>query len=153
MKFLFGLTLVVFPLIPITGPLFAADVRLGGMQLLPGYKHQPLQGFDSTVGEVKKEEGLRIIYEIGRLTKPGAPRIGGSFSDRPKQTPKDKIRWYLEQVVGGQPIHVAYLKDNTLLASFPKKGTNFSVTVRNTGEMAEALLMILTYPDPALKDK
>ena len=119
---------------------------------MPGYKHVPLQGIDSLVGEIKKEGGLRIRYEIGRVTKPGAPRTGGSFSDRAKQADKDKIRWYREQVVGGQPVHLAYRKDNVLLVSFPKKGLNLTVEVQTPGDMADALLMIMTFPDPDVDD-
>ena len=153
MQLIFCLTFGTFLLSPVDGPLFAADARLGGMRLLPGYKHQPLQGIDSIVGKIQKEGGLRIMYEIGGLVKPGAPRLGGSFSDRPKRTPKDEIRWYREQVVGGQPVHVAYRKDNVLLVSFPKKGMNLSATVRTADEMAEALLIILTYPNPIMENK
>ncbi len=105
-----------------TSPALAADAPLAGMRLLPGYKHQPLQGIDSIVGEIKKEDGLRIMYEIGGVVKPGAPRFGGSFSDRPKLAPKDQVRWYLEQTVNGQPVHLAHRKDNVLLVSFPKNG-------------------------------
>jgi hypothetical protein len=133
-------------------PALAADAHLGGMRLLSGYKHQPLQGFDSIVGKISEKDGLQISYEIGYVPKPGAPRFGGSFSDRPKLTPKDKVRWYLEQSVNGQPVHLAHRKDNVLLVSFPKKGMNLSVTVRSADEMAEALLMILTYPNPVAGD-
>lgn len=130
------------------GPTSAADARLGGMRLLKGYKHQALQGFDSIVGKISKKDGLQISYEIGGLPKPGGLRLGGQFSDRPKLTPKNRVRWYLEQTVNGQPVHLAYRKDNILLVSFPKKGMNFTATVRSADEMAEALLMILTYPNP-----
>jgi hypothetical protein len=34
------------------------------------------------------------------------------------------------------------------MVSYPKQGVNFSVTVRSAAEMADALLMILTYPNP-----
>ncbi|MCH7729876.1 MAG: hypothetical protein IH991_25910 [Planctomycetes bacterium] len=153
MKTWFCLTLGTFLVgVMVTSPASAADARLGGMRLLVGYKHQPLQGFDSIVGKIEKEGGLRINYEIGHVPKPGAPRFGGSFSDRPKLTPKDKVRWYREQVVNGQAVHIAYRKDNVLMVSYPKKGMNFSVTIRSTDEMAEALLMILTYPDPVAGD-
>lgn len=147
------LTLGAFLLSFSTSPLFGEDGRLGGMRLLPGYKHQPLQGIDSIVGEIKKENGLRILYEIGGIVKPGAPRFGGSFTDRPKQTAKDRVRWYVEQIVGGQPVHLAYCKDDLLLVSFPEKGLNLSVTVRTADEMAEALLMIMTYPNPVVENK
>ena len=129
----------------------AAD-PLGGMQLLEGYKHVPLQGIDSIVGEIKKEGGLKIVYDIGPVPKPGQPRLGGSFTDRPKNTPAKLRRWYREQTVNNQPVHLAYLKDHTLLVSYPEKGVNFSTAVKTPDEMAEALLMILTYPNPVEMD-
>ncbi|MFQ5809126.1 MAG: hypothetical protein ACE5JM_05860 [Armatimonadota bacterium] len=132
----------------VSGPLLAADAPPGGIRLLPGYEHRPLQGFDSIVGEIRKGDGLQISYEIGGLPRPGGPALGGQFSDRPKLTPKDQVRWYREQTVNRQPVHLAYRKDGFLLVSFPQKGINFRVRVRSADEMAEALLMILTYPGP-----
>jgi hypothetical protein len=147
----FYLMLGVVWLSLMTSGVFAAD-RIGGMRLLPGYKHQPLQGFDSIVGKIAKEGGLQINYDIGALPKPGGLVLGGSFSDRPKLTPKGNLRWYREQVINGQPVHLAYRKDNILLVSYPKNGVNLSVRIRSAEEMAEALLMILTYPDPVAED-
>ena len=132
--------------------LSAADARIGGMRLLPGYAHTPLQGFDSIVGKVAKEGGLQISYDIGAIPKPGGLRFGGMFSDRPKNTPKDQVHWYHEQVVNGQPVHLAHRKDNYLIVSYPNKGVNFSVELKTAADMAEALLMILTYPDTAADD-
>ena len=130
----------------------AADSQIGGMRLLPGYVHQPLQGFDSIVGKITKKGGLVISYEIGGIPKPGGLQLGGQFSDRPKRTPKNQLRWYREQIVNGQPVHLAYRKDNYLLVSYPKKGMNLSVKLSTTEEMVEALLMILTYPNPVAVD-
>ena len=123
-------------------------LAIGGMRLLPGYTHKPLQGFDSIVGEISKKGGLQIRYEIGAIPKPGGIRMGGMFSDRPKSTPKAQLRWYREQVVNNQPVHLAYSKGQILMVSYPLKGINLHVTVRTADEMAEALLMILTYPGP-----
>ena len=135
-------------------PAAADDAHIGGIRLLPGYKHTPLQGFDSIVGEISKQDGLTIKYEIGAIPKPGALLLlGGMFSDRPKSTPKDQVRFYLEQTVNGQPVHLAYRKDNNLLVSYPKKGINLWVTVASADEMAEALLMILTYPNAPIGDE
>jgi|GEM_PF-3779145 len=121
--------------------------QLGGMRLLPGYQHQPMQGHDSIVGRIIKTGGLEIGYEIGRVTEPGTVRTGGSFQDRPKKMPKDHVRWYSEQVVDGQPMHVAYRKDKILFVSFPNKGINFSAKISNADEMADMLMMIMTYPE------
>jgi hypothetical protein len=137
---------VVFMLGLIATDLFAQDGRLGNMQLLPGYTHQTRQGIDSLIGGISKPNGLRFGYEIGRVTKPGRARTGGSFIDGPRQQREDQIRWYREQTVNGQPIHLAYRNDDLLLVSFPHKGLNISVRVRDANEMAEALLMIMTYP-------
>ncbi|MCA9117394.1 MAG: hypothetical protein KDA79_20130 [Planctomycetaceae bacterium] len=133
-------------------PANAAENPLGGMQLLPGYVHQPLQGIDSVVGRITKKDGLTLTYEIGSLPQPGGLRLGGQFSDRPKQVPPAQLRWYREQVVHGQPVHLAYLKDNQLMVSFPLKGMNVHTKVENADEMAEALLMLLTYPGPPAKE-
>lgn len=129
-----------------------AEGNLGGMQLLPGYEHMPLQGIDSIVGKITKQGGLEIFYEIGSLPQPGGFALGGQFSDRPKNYPKDQLQAYYEQTVHGQPVHVAYTKTNQLMVSFPKKGMNLSTTVKNPAEMAEALMMILTYPEPDKKN-
>jgi hypothetical protein len=124
----------------------------GGMRLLPGYAHKPLQGIDSIVGQIVKDDGWKISYEIGRVSKPGQPMIGGGFRDRPKLLPKAKVRWYREQTVSGQPVHLALSKDDTLLVSFPEKGMNFHTKIRSSEQLADALLMILTYPQRATAD-
>ncbi len=151
MKQLLCLTLVT-SLICLTaaGSVAAADAdsAIGGIRLLPGYTHKPLQGFDSIVGEISEKDGLQIRYEIGAIPKPGGLMLGGMFSDRPKSTPKDKLHWYREQVVNGQPVHLAYRKDKVLLVSYPLKGVNFHATIQSTDGFADAMLMLLTYPDP-----
>jgi len=130
-------------------PRNASPAGPGGMRLLPGYTHKPLQGIDSVVGRVVKDAGWIISYEIGRVSKPGRPRMGGDFSDRAKRMPKTKVRWYREQTVNGQPVHMALSKSDTLLVSFPTKGMNFHTTIRSSEQLVDAMLMILTYPQPA----
>jgi len=56
------------------------------------------------------------------------------------------------QTVHGQPVHLAYRKDKILLISYPLKGVNFHVTIQSTDDFADALLRILTYPDPTAAD-
>ncbi len=133
--------------------LLADDTPLGGIRLLEGYKHVPLQGFDSVLGRIEKEGGLAIQYEVGRIALPGRPQIGGSFSDRPKAQPKNELQWYREQTINHQSVHIAYRKDKLLLISFPENGINFSAKISSTNEMADALLMILTYPDSGRKKR
>ena len=131
----------------------AGDDGLGGIRLLPGYKHEKLKGIDSIVGRIVKQNGLTIQYEIGGIPE-GRLRFGGSFTDRPKLTPKKQLKWYREQMVKGQPVHIAYLKNNTLLVSYPKsipkKGINFYAKVNSTEEMVDVLLMLLTFPEAPL---
>jgi hypothetical protein len=133
---------------------FSDDPRIGSIKLLPGYKHEKLQGFDSIVGTIAKPKGkgLTILYDIGAIPK-GAIRFGGSFTDRAKLAPKNQLRWYKEQTIKGDPVHIAYLKDDSLLVAFPKsipgKGINFYTEVKTLEEMTDALLMLMTFP----KDK
>lgn len=129
----------------------AGKAILGGIQLLDGYTHQPLQGIDSVVGRITKEGGLQITYEIGSLPRPGGLRLGGQFSDRPRQMPKEQLQWYREQTINGEPVHLAWTKTNQLMVSYPKRGMNLSAKVTTAEEMADALLMILTIPNPPAK--
>jgi len=129
-------------------PKKASPTGPGGMRLLPGYTHKPLQGIDSIVGQIVKDTGWKITYEIGRVSKPGRPRMGGDFRNRAKLAPKTNVRWYRRQIVGGQPVDIAMQKDNLLLASFPEKGMNFSAKIGSSEHLADAMLMILTYPLP-----
>ena len=133
------------------GASFAADPSPGGMQLLPGYVHTRLQGFDSVPGRIEKKGGLTIQYDIGAIPKLGAPSFGGQFTDHPKSVAAKERQWYKEHQVGGQEVHLAYTKKNALLVSFPESGINFSVEVKNTEEMTDALLMILSYRGVAKK--
>lgn len=125
----------------------ARDSLLGGMNLLPGYEYRPIQGIDSIVGEISKPNGLTISFEKGLVYASGEPRTGGAFLDRPQKLKNSRqIRWYREQIVNGQPVHLAYRNDDWLLVSFPQEGMNLAVVVRDASEMAEALLMIMTCP-------
>jgi len=44
-------------------------------------------------------------------------------------------------------VHLAWTKQKRLLASYPKSGINFSVNVKTFEELADALLIILSYPE------
>jgi len=130
-------------------PKGASPTGPGGMRLLPGYMHKPLRGIDSVVGQIVKDDGWKISYEIGRISKPGRPRMGGDFSDRAKLMGKSRVRWYREQTVNGHPVHLAMSKTDALIASFPTKGMNFHATIKSPEQLVDAMLMILTYPQPA----
>jgi hypothetical protein len=123
----------------------AARPPPGNIKLLPGYVHEPKQGFDSIVGLIEKKGGLTIMYEIGRVAKPGALALGGDFSDRAKNLKEIQRQWYKEQTIAGQAVHIAMAKDGGLYVSFPESGVNFSVMIKTAEDVADALLMILSY--------
>jgi hypothetical protein len=118
----------------------------GNVQLLAGYVHEPLQGIDSIVGKISKKGGLTIQYEIGRVPKPGGLALGGDFSNAAQRLPEKDRRWLKQQVVAGEPVDIAYGKNDVLIVSFPKSGVNFTSTVKTQEELADVLLMVLTYP-------
>ncbi len=131
---------------------WAQEERLGGIKLLPGYKHEPLQGIDSVVGRIVGPKGLVIHYEIGRIPR-GGFAFGGMFVNAAKRVPKQQLRLYREHQVQGHPVHVAYLKNGTLIVTYPKslpgKGVNFRTKVTAPEQMADVLRMLLGFPQGA----
>ena len=126
-----------------------ADSPPGGIRLLPDYTHKTLQGFDSRPGLISKKDGLQIRYDIGRVRKAGLIGLGGDFSDQTKSVPAKDRHWYKEQLISGKRVHLAYTKKGVLRASYPESGINFNVEAKTHEELAEALLIILSYPTPA----
>ncbi|HUQ32208.1 MAG TPA: hypothetical protein VM095_08805 [Pyrinomonadaceae bacterium] len=110
------------------------DLPPGGIKLLPGYQHKTLQGFDTWVGKIWKEGGLEIKYDIGFLA--------GDYAD-PKH--RENFLWYKEQLIEGRRVHCALYKSNSLVVSFPDSSANFTAKVNSQEDIAEMLLMILTY--------
>jgi hypothetical protein len=125
----------------------------GGVQLLDGYAHRALQGFDSQPGEITKKNGLRIMYDIGAIPKPGAPRFGGSYSDWTQRVEKENQRWYREHTINNQPVHLVYTKDKQLTVSYPKGGINFSCEAKTEEDLVDALLITLSYAGKPAKKK
>lgn len=106
----------------------------GGIKLLPGYQHKKLQGIDTRVGRIWKEGGLAIDYDIGRLAGNAA-----------KSQDQASLRWSKEQVVDGRAVQFAFTKDRKLFVTFPQSFANFSASVRSEEDLADMLLMVLTY--------
>jgi hypothetical protein len=117
----------------------------GNIALLEGYAHEPLQGFDSIVGRIAKEGGLSISYEIGRVRQPGQLAIGGDFVDQALAVPAEARAWHAAQTIDSQPVHVTLDKQGMLYVTFPESGANFSVEAKKPAQVAEALLMLLSY--------
>ena len=128
-----------------------------GIQLLEGYKFKRLQAFDAATWAIYKEGGLTIVFEAG-LNQ-------GLWAD-PKKI--DQYAWYREQNLNGRKVKFALIKSglktvwepdqprssetgNILLVTFPLNDSlpdytaNFKAEILNDQEMADALLMILTF--------
>jgi len=118
----------------------------GAMKLLPGYRHTKDPGDVQLTGNIWKERGLDIYYDIGG---------GGSTT----ATRKAKALWYKEQVVNGRVVQLALAvfpsKSRELFVSVPEgsdRFANFHAKVQSEEDVAEMLLMVLTYT-PAGKPK
>jgi hypothetical protein len=59
---------------------------------------------------------------------------------------KDRL-WLKEQSAGGRKVHVAYSKDNRLIVSSASstEGVNFTTVAKTPGDVADVLLMTLTF--------
>jgi hypothetical protein len=112
----------------------------GGIILLPGYQHEKLQGIDTRVGKIKKNDGLTVEYDIGKLA--------GNYAESMKGQEKDLL-WYKEQTVHGRKVQVAFGKDRTLYVTFPETHANFFGKIKSDAELADMLLMVLTYAPEA----
>jgi hypothetical protein len=113
---------------------YGSDPPPGSIKLLSGYKHKTEQGIDTRVGRIWKEDGLTIEYDIGfsagHYAKPGE---------------LDKYSWYKEQVIGKQSLRCALTRDSLLIVTFPDASANFFAKVKRQEDIAEVLLMVLTY--------
>jgi hypothetical protein len=106
----------------------------GNMRLLPGYYHERLQGIDSIVGRIWKENGPSIFYDMG---------YGMSAEEFKASVP---CVWYKEQVTNGKTVQLVLSKERVLYGFFPHDRTSFQGKVTSEEELVEVLLMLLTYP-------
>ncbi|MEZ6057390.1 MAG: hypothetical protein R3C01_11880 [Planctomycetaceae bacterium] len=118
----------------------------GHIQLIQGYKHEPLQGIDSRVGRISRNDGFTINYEQGRVPKENEQfRLGGDFSNAAQHVKKTEGAWYREQTVQGTPMQIAMTKEKLLVVTFPESGINFTTKIEKDTDLAEVLLMLLTF--------
>jgi hypothetical protein len=136
----------------------------GGIHLLDGYSAQRVWAVDARVWEIKGPNHFLINFEAGNESW---------------ATPKDirQYAWYREISIHGHKVRLALVKSglktqwepehnrnlplgNVLLVSYelwkatklyPEHSANFSAKVADQGELADALLMILTF-DPSRED-
>jgi len=138
--------------------LSASDLPLGGMRLIDGYALRRESAVDAAAWRIEKQNGPRIEFESGPSE--------GSWAD-----PKDmkEYTWYRERIVNRHSVRLAPTKPglrtvwdekgdispgNVLLITFLLGGprsantANFKVKIANPAEVADVLLMVLTF-DPA----
>jgi hypothetical protein len=139
-----------------TSNVFAVGPSFGDIKLLDGYKIKKGWAVDAATWTIYKEGGLTIDFEAGMNE--------GLWAD-----PKNRADylWYREQTVNGHRVMLALIKPglktvwepnhqrspefgNILLVTFPLGGqpdhtANFNAEILNKQELADALLMILTF--------
>lgn len=125
------------------------------IRLLPGYAHEPLRGIDSIVGKIGKKDGLQIQYEMGPIPAPGFPRVGGHFVNQASLVPVKDRAWFKEQNTGSRTVYIAYGKDNQLVISSTSttEGINFHTVAKTPEEVADAILMAVTFAQKAKPGK
>ena len=107
--------------------------------LLKGYKHKGQFGIDSRPGTIYKDGGLIITYDIcgqaGCAILPGNSRTDERFTA------------YTEQSINGIIIRIAFKKANPseCVMTLPKYYANFVAQIKTPQEMADMLLMVLSF--------
>ncbi len=108
------------------------------MELLPGYKVTAKQGIDSMVGDISsKEAGLSISFDM----------LGDAGSYVDSDTIKKNMLWRREQTINGSRFILVYTRERYLYVTLPPS-TNFFARVRNQRDLADMLLMVLTFHSP-----
>ena len=149
--------LIILVLFLVT-PARAFDQPYGGIKLLDGYKFKRSSTIDTINGIIYRDGGLSIEFESG---------ISEGYAVEPKN--KNRYIWYREQIVNGHKVMLALTKSNVrtvwkpehprsskpsnvLMVTFPGRfgvndAANFYAEVLNEEEIADMLLMVLTF-DP-----
>ena len=136
---------------------FSQEKPYGNLILLDGYRFERSHTFDTINGVISRPGGLRIEFESG---------LNEGYAADPKE--KAKFVWFREQTIGGTRVYIALAQPNripwqpnqprdkklarilvvTFPRTLPQDAANFYAEVLNEEEIADALLMILTF-DPA----
>ncbi len=137
----------------------ADDPPYGGIKLLEGYRYKRSQSVDTINGLIFKDGGLRIEFESG---------ISEGYAVDPKL--QKSYVWYREQEVNGHKVLLALTQSGVgtrwqpeqprgpksrriLMITYPGKfgpmdAANFYAEVLSDKEIADMLLMVLTF-DPS----
>lgn len=114
-----------------------AEPPPGGMRMLGGYVHTPGRGIDSTIGSIKKEGGLNIRYDIGAMA--------GEYVNLCRIN--NTCVWNKEQQLNAGLVKIALRNDGVIFATFPRTKANFYTETRTEEDIAEFLIMILTFDE------
>jgi hypothetical protein len=105
------------------------------MRLLEGYTHTPSQGIDTAVGRISKPGGMTIEYDNGAMA--------GQYAR--KCSSKSACLWFKRQWVGGREVWLGMTKEGEIIATFPKSSANFFARTNSPEDVADFLLMVMTY--------
>jgi hypothetical protein len=122
----------------------------GNMTLLPGYQHERRNSMDSQPGRIWADK-LVIDYDIGNAA--------GNWAYAARS--RGNLLWTREQIVGGARVEVAFTRERKLIVTFAGEGSNgarsvrkgdvwvlpanFSAVVNRDEDIADVLLMLMTY--------
>jgi hypothetical protein len=109
------------------------------VRLLPGYKIEFASGVEGGYGvHIWKEAGLNIFGSFGCCFGAKANSVG-----------KDRLGWEEKQEMNGRHVTLAYTKGQDLVVTFTEDNgsypVNFTAHIRDEHDVAETLLMVLTY--------
>jgi len=108
------------------------------VRLLPGYKIEMMSGFEGGLGgKISKDSGPTIDFGEGQHEGNSADSVN-----------KDELLWRTEQIVNGKHVICAYTKSSELVITLPPSSSwpaNFRSKIRNQQDLAEMLLMVLTF--------
>jgi hypothetical protein len=151
-----NILLALIAISSVAAQLPAAETRFSAIKLLDGYSAKQDKSVDASAWTITGKSGLIIHFEAG-------PSEGLAVDVKDK----DKYEWYREQTVAGEKVYVALRKldpktdsglnaerkipaAKVLIVSFPLGGSrshaaNFTAKVANSEEIADVLLMALTF--------
>jgi hypothetical protein len=151
--------LVVVTLLSVSTQTIGSEVAFGGIHLLDSYSAKRGSAVDAVVWTIEGKNGLKIHFESG-------PSEGLAVDLKDKA----KYEWCREQTLNKRKIFIALVRPDfkpyadldverhlpsgkILLVSFPlgeskDYAANFVARVANSEEMADVLLMVLTF-DPS----
>jgi len=107
----------------------------GDIRLLEGYRHIRRTGIDTAVGDIRKDGGVIIRYDIGRLAGLYAARC----------MTKGNCVWFKRQSVNGSEVWLGLTKEEEIIATFRNDYANFFAQTKSSEDIADFLTIVLTY--------